>query len=238
MSEKTEVKYAGAILDIVSRLTTINQSVSFNKSDDETKVKACNKDTEGSIAYFVEAPIDYFNFAEDDCSMYNFSEFYSLYDVFEDAKLETDEYDLTVSEGSSTINYRLTEASQLKIKFSKVNFSDPDTSFAMSSDFVAKIKKLCGADKINAEFIKFTVNGDGTLNYKLANSKFPNTFDETIDVESHTDEEFTIILQKESFNKIPNADYTVSLKESGTIEFEMERTDDISVKLYLADTED
>lgn len=238
MSEKTEVKYAGAILDIMSRLTSINQSVSFTKNEDETKVTARNKDTEGSIAYFVEAPIDYFNFTEDDCSMYNYNEFYSLYDVFEDAKLETDEYDLTVSEGSSTINYRLTEASQIKINFTKVKFSEPDVSFSMDSDFVAKIKKLCGADKINAEFIKFTVNGDGTLNYKLANSKFPNTFDQTIDVDAHTDEEFTIVLQKESFNKIPNADYTVSLKESGTIEFKMERTDEISVKLYLADTED
>jgi hypothetical protein len=222
----------------MSRLTSINQSVSFTKNEDETKVTARNKDTEGSIAYFVEAPIDYFNFTEDDCSMYNYNEFYSLYDVFEDAKLETDEYDLTVSEGSSTINYRLTEASQIKINFTKVKFSEPDVSFSMDSDFVAKIKKLCGADKINAEFIKFTVNGDGTLNYKLANSKFPNTFDQTIDVDAHTDEEFTIVLQKESFNKIPNADYTVSLKESGTIEFKMERTDEISVKLYLADTED
>tara|TARA_R110001592_G_scaffold212344_3_gene464626 strand:+ start:330 stop:1046 length:717 start_codon:yes stop_codon:yes gene_type:complete len=238
MSKKTEVKYAGAILDIVSRLTSINQSVSFKKNEDETKVTTCNKDTEGSIAYFVEAPIDYFKFEEDDCSMYNYAEFYSLYDVFEDAKLETDEYDLTVSEGSSTINYRLTDATQIKINFSKVKFSDPDVSFSMDSAFVAKIKKLCGADKINAEYIKFTVNGDGTLNYKLAHSKFPNTFDQTIDVEAHTDEEFTIILQKDSFNKIPVADYIVSLKESGTMEFKMEREDEISVKLYLADTED
>lgn len=239
MSEKTEIKYSAELLDTVSKLTGINKSVIFEKNEDEVNLKILNSDADTSVAYVLEAPIEYFEFEGDEVCLYNYQEFYSLLTFFEDPTISQDDYDLTIIQDKSKIDFRLTEKTQINTgrSFREVKFGEADVEFTMDDKFVSKIKKLCAGDKINATFITFKANGDGTLTYRLKNETLPNAFEETLDVTDNLEEDFDITIKSESFNKLPIATYTVGLKEAGLIEFKQVREDEINLKLYLADTE-
>jgi hypothetical protein len=239
MSEKTEIKYSPELLDTISKLTGINKSIIIKKDEDEVNLLVNNKDAEEGVAYMLSAPLEYFSFQSENVCLYNYQEFYSLYSFFEDSVIEQDEYDLTIKQDKSKIDFRLTDIEQINQgrKFRKIIFEEPDIEFQMDEKFVTKIKKLCAGDKINATYIDFNANGDGTLTYKLRNETLPNAFEETIDVTDNLQDEFDITIKSESFNKLPIASYTLGLKEEGLIEFKQNREDDISLKLYLAHTE-
>lgn len=239
MSEKTEVKHSPAFIEAISELTAVNKTVVIEKNDDDTEVKILGRDADKSTAYVLKAPIDYFNFDQDSICMYNYQEFFSLYSVLENAELELDDSNIIISEDKTEINFRLTDEDDINKgdNFSGVNFSDPDVELEMDSTFITKIKSLISASKIDANFITFMANGDGTLTYRLKHSRLPNTFEQTLDVTDNSEEDFKITVTRESFSKIPTADYTVGLKEEGLIEFKQKREDEISLKLYVADTE-
>ena len=76
MSETNKIEYNKTALEIISSLTGINQSVVFEKSeDDEDRIISKSSDANRSIAYVFDAPKEGFDFDGDECSFYNFNEF-------------------------------------------------------------------------------------------------------------------------------------------------------------------
>lgn len=236
MSEKIE--YNKTALEIISSLTGINQSVIFEKSeDDEDRIVSKASDTNKSIAYVFDAPKEVFDFTGDECSFYNFNEFYTLFNVFDEPDLEQDDAEITVKENRSKIKYRLTDSELVKKSFNKVKFEDADVEFVMDSELIKKIKSLASGSSVNADRIKFFVDGE-ELRYELYNTKHHNTFDEILDIENPNDVDFTIEVDMKIWNKIPNASYKLSMKEEGILKLEMVRDDEISVQIYTADMEE
>ncbi len=236
MSEKIE--YNKTALEIISSLTGINQSVIFEKhEDDDDRIISKAADSNKSIAYVFDAPKEVFDFDGDECSFYNFNEFYTLFNVFEEPDLEQDDAEITVKEKRSKIKYRLTDSELVKKSFNKVNFVDPDIDFVMDSELIKRIKSLASGSSVNADRIKFEVS-DEELKYKLYNTKHHNTFEDVLDIENPNDVDFTIEINMPVWNKIPNASYKISMKEEGIMKLEMVRDDEISVQIFTADVED
>lgn len=235
---KKEIVYNKEALNIISNLTSINQSIVFERHEtDESKIVSKGSDANKSIVYVFESPKEVFDFAGEDCSFYNFNEFYTLFNIFEKPILIQNDYEIVVSENRSKINYRLTDIELIKKSFNSVKFENPDVTFTMDSELIKKIKTLAGGNNINAERIKFSVR-DNILSYYLYNTKHHNTYEANIDIENSNDVEFEIEVDMRIWNKIPQADYRVSLKEEGIIELEMIREDSIVVKIYTADMEE
>ena len=238
MSETNKIEYNKTALEIISSLTGINQSVVFERDeDDEDRIVSKSSDSNRSIAYVFEAPQEVFNFEGDECSFYNFNEFYTLFNVFENPELEQNDSEITVKENRSKIKFRLTDSELVKKSFNKVKFEDADIEFVMDSELIKRIKTLASGNSVNADRIKFSVEGE-ELTYKLYNTKHHNTFDEKLDVENEGDVEFTIEVDMKIWNKIPNASYKISMKEEGILRLEMVRDDEISVQIFTADMED
>ena len=107
----------------------------------------------------------------------------------------------------------------------------------MDYELIKKIKDLASGNKINADRVKFSVEGT-ELKYELYNTKHHNTFDENIEIENDEDVEFSIEVDMKIWNKIPNASYQVAMKEEGLVRLTMVRDDDIKVEIYTADMED
>jgi len=238
MSEQNKIGYNKTALELISSLTSINQSVAFERhADDEDRIISRAGDVNQSIVYIFDAPKEVFDFTGDECSFYNYNEFFTLLSIFEDPDLVQDDVEITVSEARSKIKYRLTDSELIKKGFTTVKFGEPDVSFVMDYELIKKIRTLSGGSNINADRIKFTVS-DNTLNYRLYNTKHHNTFDETLDLSDAEDEDFQIEVDMKIWNKIPMASYNVNLKEDGILELDMIREDDISVKIYTADMDD
>jgi hypothetical protein len=236
--ENTEISYNGTALEIINSLTPINQSIVFEADeDDEEKISVKASDSNRSIAYIFTAPKEAFEFTGDDCSFYNYTEFYNLFSLFEDPVLEQDDVDITINEGKQKLNYRLTDRELIKKTFNKIKFEDADTTFTMDADLVKKIKSLSAKTATNAERVKFMVE-DEQLTYVLYNPKHHITFEDTFDVDNTSGEDFVIEVAKTIFDKIPLASYKVEMKEEGLIRFSMIREDEITVDIFTADMED
>jgi hypothetical protein len=236
--KKNEVEYNKIALELIASLAGINQSVVFEKVEgDEEKITVKGADSNKSIAYIFEAPKQAFDFNGEDCSFFNFNEFFNLFNLFENPNLEQDETNIKINEGSSELEYRLTDRELIKKTFNRVKFEDPDVDFILDSELLKKMKNLAGKANINAEYIKFEVVGE-TLTYTLYNEKHHNTYKESLPVENPNDVEFSIENITRVFTKIPPASYRVAMKEEGLIRFSMIREDDISVVIYTADAED
>lgn len=231
------VQYNKHALDIISALTAINQSVIFERDEDnEDRIVSKSADSNKSIAYIFSAPKEVFDFDGDECSFYNFNDFYTLFNIFDEPTLEQNDTEITVKENKSKLKFRLTDKELIKKLFNKVNFGDSDVDFVLDADLVKKIKSLASGNAVNADRIKFSVEGN-ELNYKLYNTKHHNTFDETFEVENNSDEDFDIEVDIKIWNKIPNASYKVSMKEEGLVRLTMIRDDDVIVEIYTADME-
>ena len=237
-----EITYNKTALDIISALTTINQSVVFqHDEDDDSIVISKAADANKSIAYIFSAPKEVFDFEsteeDSECGFYNFNDFYTLFNVFNEPTLEQDGVDITVKENKSKIKFRLTDQELIKKTFNRVEFEDPEVSFMMDYELIKKIKDLASGNKVNADRVKFTVDGT-ELKYDLYNTKHHNTFDETIEIENDGDADFSIEIDMKIWNKIPNASYKVCMKEEGLLRLTMVRDDGIKVEIYTADMED
>lgn len=240
IEEKTEhqVTYDKVALEVISELSAINQSIVIEEdSDDDTMITVKGADSNKSIAYIFKAPKEAFDFSGDDCSFFNYHEFYNLFSLFDSPSIIQDDTTIKLREGSSELEYRLTDSELIKKSFNKVKFEDPDVNFVLDADLLKKIKTLSGKTNVNAEYIKFSVKDD-ELTYTLYNERHHNTFKETIEVKNPDGAEFDIENSIRIFNKIPFASYKVAMKEEGLIQFTMVREDDINVVIYTADTEE
>ncbi len=231
------ITYDNTVLSLINDLSTINQSVIFEKDKKNIVIKRSNPST--TVAYSLTVPVETFNFQGDKLGFYNYSEFYQLVSFFDNPvikqKVQSAFEKVVISEGQENFSYVLSDPEILP-KGPTINFKDPVCSFELTKEHLDKFVKVCGI--LGAEFISFTVKGS-KINCSFFKEKSQNIYNKTFTAtNSDASVDFTFKVDKEIIDLLPKGrDYTVDIKDEGILMFSL-KDKNVSLKLYAAEAVD
>jgi hypothetical protein len=234
-SEETNGKnivFNSEIFNLIKDLSSINNSIIFEKNDG--KVLITRSDSEKTIVYRLETPMEYFDFNKDEIAFYNYNEFYQFLTVFRSPTMLLEGNKIILSEGESKFNYIIQNPEAITSpRPKKPNFNDPDVEFVLDANTLDEISKMNAL--IKAKHAKIFGNGE-TINIRLFNNLHDNSFDKKISVKNLTnfDNEFDFNIFTDIFTKIPlKRDYKVSIKKEGFVKMSLV-DENISLDIYTA----
>lgn len=222
--------------EIINSLTSVNNSVLFEKNNGRVEVKSASVDK--SIAYIFSAPETTFDFKEDSIAFYDYRSFYSLIKLFDNAVLSGDDTNIFIKSGKRKATFRLSDKDLVKKTFNGINTAGVDAELRLDVETLKKIRSIATHPSVNADRIKMDIV-DGDLLYTVYNTKYTaNKIEDTLPINNLSKERFSVNLSVVDFIKIPLANYTVNFYEAGVVNFSMDRDDEITVQVYIAEMED
>lgn len=224
MSEEITVQYNAPYFELIKNLTAISPGIIFSR-DSASKQIVVNRTNKGrSIFFKVTAPEEYFQFSSsvDKVAFYNFAEFYNLMNAIGCSKLIHKDNKIIIESAIGKVNYVLSAPETLAKSPTKINVSDPDMSFNLSSETLIELKKI--NSMMNAKYAKIS-NQEKSITIKLFNSAHENSFDKIFVPETVSEdiEDFDFPIYSDVFSKIPTSmNYKVSLFKRGYMFFTFE----------------
>lgn len=145
---------------------------------------------------------------EKQVSIYNANELLGVVAAFKEPELELNDTFMVISEGKQKVKYLYADDSVLSVPTKSVKFADPDVTFELSADILAKIQKM--ASILSVEDLSFIGNGKTVIArvHDVKNSS-SNSFD--LEIETTTKAKFNAHFKVEKINKLYGGDYTVDL---------------------------
>ncbi len=210
------IEYKNELFDLVKDLTSINNQIIFEKSDD--KVVICRADAESTIAYKLVAPKDCFAFDEEQVAFYNYMEFYQYFHAINAPEISIDgDIKMYIKSGSAKVEYLLSNPESIQPGPKTIKFKDPDIKFKLSSADHDELMKMINLIKPK----KAQITSDNkTVKVKLFNNLHDNTFEKTFTAEvlSKNEDEIDFVIFSETFENIPlKNDYDIEIKKEGFI---------------------
>lgn len=114
--------------------------------------------------------------------------------------------------------------------FFSIDVNNESAKFALSSEQMNYLQKMIGT--IGATNIKFKVD-NGICTITLYNPKTSDVFSQSYAVTCDPAEQFEVSIAVSSFGLLPTAGYNITIDKEGILHFAQDRTDDISVNLYI-----
>jgi len=225
-----QVTYNSELLKAINDLTIINDRLAINKEDEEVNIKA--SDEAHLIMYHLSAPLENLNLS-DTIAFFDYSRFYNKFSMFENPTLEIDEGNITCKSGNRVATHNLASTSVIGNAFNKINIPSIDMKFKLTAEMIKNFKDLTSSAYFDSNRITLDFNND-VASYKCHSTKHANTFTDDLTAERVTEEKFDVTIDAKVLSLIPSANYDVSVSSAGIMEMAMERTDNISVKLYVA----
>ena len=222
-----KIAYKGELFDLVNDLTSIHNSIAFERVDDEVVVRKCDK--EKTIPYILKAPAEYFDIDET-VAFYKYDNFYRYYSMFKDGKIGIDGRTMHLSRERRQTRYTLSDSEGIINGPKRVNFGDADATFTLTKEELDELNKMIGL--ISSD--KATIKCEGTTVYIRIFSD-DSDHDFVFDFECERGEynrtiEFNILSNR--FSLIPSKrDYTISLKKEKQMRISLNH-DDIDLDLY------
>jgi hypothetical protein len=233
MSE-SNISFNSDYIDLVKNLSSISQSIVFNKKEDKIEIIRSNESQ--SIFYKVVAPQEYFTFNDNRICFRNFIEFYQFMSVCGVSTLQQKDNCIVINSSSGKIKYTLSDYKSLRKAPENLNIQEPDISFNISADNLTEIKKINSL--IGSKFANISYK-DGKVNVELSNTEFGNTFDKDFssDFVKPGVDELNFSIYTEIFTKIPiTENYKVILyKEKGPMIFTTSKNN-VDISLFIGRT--
>lgn len=219
MSEDTVIQFNSNYIDLIKNLTSISPQIIFTKDEEQKKI-IVNRTNKGRTIFFkVEVPESFLTFSGEKIAFYNFGEFYQLMNAFGTSKLLQKENKIIIETPIGKIYYVLSAPETLAKSPSKVNLTNPDIVFNLSSETLGELKKI--NTLLNAKYANVSIV-EKNITLKLFNSTHDNSFDKAFTPESFTEgvANFDFSVYSEIFSKIPSTvNYKVSVFNKGFMFF-------------------
>jgi len=228
------VKVSKEVLGFVKDLTTINDSIIFENTEDKIIVKRANPPM--TIAYFLSVPKSELSFEGEKLAFYNYPEFYSLVNAVDGAEIEQEENKLSIKTKNSKIKYLVSDPETLKKGPKKMPFENPTAAIKLTAETLKEIRKMIGL--LDSKKASLSVTGKVAI-LKVYNSSHDNSFEKTIEMETATSEDFNILFTSEIFSLIPENEYLIGIKKKeGIIQFKYITTKAIELEIFTAESEE
>lgn len=225
-----QVNYNSELLKAINDLTIINDRLAINKEEKEVNIKA--SDEAHLIMYHLSSPLANLNISST-IAFTDYSRFYNKFAMFENPTLEIDPGIVTCKSGSRVATHNLASNAVIGNAFNKINIPSIDVTFTLTSEMIKNFKDLSSSAYFDSNRLTFDFTADTSF-YKCHSTKHSNTFKDDMEATRVTEEKFSVTLDSKVLSLIPSANYKVSVSSAGIMELDMERGDDISVKLYVA----
>jgi hypothetical protein len=214
-----KVNYSSDFLEIVKDLSSINESIIFDKEQDKVFVRRMN-DTK-TTAYILEVDVDNFNFDGDVLCIYRYNEFYRYFKFFSNPEIFKDDRLLILSQDNAQIHYPLYEKEACLPEGPKsFNFPTSVISLTLTKDNIEKFIKVSSLN--NAKKAQVFGN-EKNMTVKLFNSNYEVSYDQKFEVNSLNnfigEYDFTYFL--EFFTKIPVRNYKMEFSDNGYLKLNL-----------------
>lgn len=217
MGKTSSIKYNSEIFDLVQSLVPINNSIIFEKSSDGKNVLVRRADSEMSVAYILEAPVEYFDIPDDKLAFYNYNEYYQFFSTFDTPILSLNQNKITLSEGNAKTDYIISNPESLPAGPKKLNFRDPDVTFRLDATDLDDLSKMNAL--IKAKRARLYGN-QKEINISLFSSMHENAYENKWDVEAANgfEGEYDFVIFSELFVKLPpKRDYDIAVISEGWV---------------------
>ena len=227
-----KLTYSSDLLKTINDLTIINQGVAIVKEPDSENIEIRKCDKDKVVYYHLIAPSKYFSIPES-VSFNDYPKFYNKFSMFDNPDLEYEKPFMVCKSGSSKATHNTASTTVVVPDFKRLRLPSVDRKFKLTPEMIKSFRDLSSpgyfdSNRLTLEFKEKDI-------FRCHSTKNKNKFeDELPDVEKTTDKEFSVRLNSKAFSLLPSATYSVKVSEGGLLELEMERTDDISVRLYLS----
>jgi hypothetical protein len=215
-----KVNYNPELFNILRDLVSISNSVIIKKENDKIVIRKADSDV--TIVYSLKAPLDYFNFPNnDDVTFYNYGEFYQYLKSFSNPDILIDNKKITLKENNSKIDYVLSNPEAFEKKVPKEpNFGEADVSFNFSHADHEEIVKMITLIKPKKARIK---GNHEKINISIFNELHDNSFEKVFDVTSaNGEQEIDFLIFSDTFLHIPTKrEYTINIRSSGYLKISL-----------------
>lgn len=225
-----KVQYNIELFDLLKDLTAINANVVFEK-DEDGSILVKRTDSATTIAYQLKAPIEYFEFKEEQIAFYNYPEFYQYFKALGSPEMTISTNKITLIEGNSKTGYLLSNPESIPAGPKSINFKDADVKINLSSAELDELLKMISL--INSKKTQVVGNGS-SITFKVFNNVHDNTFEKTFVAEnlSNLKDEIDFVMFSDTFKNLPpKRDYTIEIKAQGFIKISLVDTK-ISLDIY------
>jgi len=236
-----EIKYKKIILNVLTDLAKIRQSILLEKKGDKLIVE--NRNGLSTIQYHLEAPIEYFHIDSDQLGIFNYPEFNKLIvsmdnRVFEQQadkiiiKSSVDDDKKVGNSKNGQIDYSLSDSTTVKAALDNYKFTDADVQFTLDADEMKKINKMVGMNYLNSDVMQLSNRGDSLkLNTCNESGKSKSKWEEKYILTEEPDNDVTIKFSSDAFKLIPEGSYDVRMNAK-CIKFEL-IDDKMSLELII-----
>lgn len=157
--------------------------------------------------------------------IYDLSEFLSVLNLFETSNIKLEEKFMTISDtsGRSKIKYFMSDADILTSPTKPIIMPDPEVSFHLDQDTLARIKKAASA--LGHDQLSITP-GDGVITLSVVNIDNATSNTYSIDVAGESTGDYNFILNIKNLQMIPgNYNVAISSKLISQFTLDQENTD-------------
>jgi len=157
--------------------------------------------------------------------IYDLSEFLSVLNLFETSNIKLEEKFMTISDtsGRSKIKYFMSDADILTSPTKPIIMPDPEVSFHLDQDTLARIKKAASA--LGHDQLSITP-GDGVITLSVVNIDNATSNTYSIDVAGKSTGDYNFILNIKNLQMIPgNYNVAISSKLISQFTLDQENTD-------------
>lgn len=247
------MNYNIELLDLVSKLSPIQQQLKFAKEHDGSIVLVAQEVTK-KVVYRLSCPWEYFEFPGTAVRFFDYKKFKSFFDIFNnpDKDVELNEvpvldtlltndgevHDIIIKSSKSKQQFTYRTAADGMIdepKFSNVDMRSPATSLNFSKAQIDHLQKMIGLiqERNEKSGIKF-IGKDNKLIISFVCLATSNSYKIEYDLPVPVTEEFTFNTDKEGLLLLPSAEYKMVIDPRGLINFHMMRDDEIKLDLYVS----
>lgn len=199
------MKLSKDTLDILSNYGTINPSILI-KEGSKVNTVAVNKAMMATAVVEDKFPLEF--------GLYDLPGFLSVLSVIDDPELSFGDSCVTISGGTSSVDYYYTDKSLLTFTDKTISLSDDDMiySFVLDKESLKKLGQAANA--LGLDFIKIS-NVDGKVTASLVDSKGSNSNTFTIVVDEVDSVDVGDAIIKTEFIKFIEGDYKVRVGRIG-----------------------
>lgn len=236
--DETFLKIIEELSGIVKQKDNNNCPIKIVKDIEGVHIRVRNMP--GTIAFFIDAPSEKFDFDGESICFFNYPEFFKYVSVFQKPELfygivnedkENEFEGIQIIKDKRKIAYETSDPEVLKgVSLKARKQHSTDTSFNLSSETLKQIRKIIALfndDKLRLNF----VFNDKKVKLYVFSDKNPNTYEDEFDLETPVENDYEIQIDREIFKHLLDTNYKVlASKENQFLEFQFESD---SIKCYI-----
>lgn len=247
------MNYNIELLDLVSKLSPIQQQLKFAKKDDGTIALAAQEVTK-KIVYCLSCPWEYFEFPGEAVRFFDYKKFKSFFEIFNNPDKDADlnetpvldtvltdageVHDIIIKSSKSNQQFTYRTAAEGMIdepKFNGVDFQTVAASISLSNEQIVHLQKMIGLiqERTEKSGIKFVGKGKKLI-ISFVCLATSNSYKIEYDLAEPVKQEFMFSTDKEGILLLPPAEYKMVIDPRGLIKLHMVRNDKITLDLYIS----